>query len=77
VELALTLTRYLVENKIRGRRRFPLTMILKPLEKCNLTCEGCGASRQTVVPRGTWITLLGDASKGVAWRCTLERLPES
>ena len=103
VELALKLTRYLVENKIRGRRRFPLTMIFKPLEKCNLACEGCdpireyesvidrtmtvedcltaveecGASRQTVVPRGTWITLLGDASKGVAWRCTLERLPES
>jgi hopanoid biosynthesis associated radical SAM protein HpnH len=46
VELALKLTRYLVENKIRGRRRFPLTMILEPLEKCNLACEGCGRIRE-------------------------------
>jgi len=46
VELTLKLTRYLVENKIRGRRRFPLTMILEPLEKCNLACEGCGRIRE-------------------------------
>jgi len=46
VELTLKLTRYLIENKIRGRRRFPLTMILEPLEKCNLACEGCGRIRE-------------------------------
>jgi len=46
VELTLRLARYLVESKIRRRCRFPLTMILEPLEKCNLTCEGCGRIRE-------------------------------
>ena len=46
VGLALKLTRYLVENKIRGRRRFPLTMILEPLEKCNLTLPALADAAQ-------------------------------
>ncbi len=44
--LTLKLARYLIENKARGRKRFPLTMILEPLEKCNLACEGCGRIRE-------------------------------
>jgi len=46
VQLALKLTRYLVENKIRGRRRFPLTMILEPLEKCNLALPALADAAQ-------------------------------
>ncbi len=44
--LTLKLTRYLIESKIRGRRKFPLTMILEPLEACNLACQGCGRIRE-------------------------------
>ena len=40
------MARYLIGNKIRRRRRFPLTMILEPLEKCNLACQGCGRIRE-------------------------------
>jgi len=38
--------RYLIKNKMRRRQRFPLTMILEPLEKCNLACQGCGRIRE-------------------------------
>ena len=30
----------------RGGKYFPLTMILEPLEACNLTCTGCGRIRE-------------------------------
>ena len=44
--LTLKLARYLIGSKIRGLRKFPLTMILEPLEKCNLACQGCGRIRE-------------------------------
>jgi len=44
--LTLKLAGYLIQNKARGRKRFPLTMILEPLEKCNLACQGCGRIRE-------------------------------
>jgi hopanoid biosynthesis associated radical SAM protein HpnH len=37
---------YLLRQKVAGRRHFPLTMILEPLEDCNLTCTGCGRIRE-------------------------------
>jgi hypothetical protein len=37
---------YLVQQKLKGRTHFPLTMILEPLEECNLTCTGCGRIRE-------------------------------
>ncbi len=46
VGLALKLTRYLVENKVRGRRRFPPTMILEPLEKCDLALPALADATQ-------------------------------
>ena len=46
MELALRLALYIVKNKIRGRKRFPLVTMLEPLEKCNLACEGCGRIRE-------------------------------
>ena len=46
LRLSLKMAWYLVKQKIRGRERFPLTMILEPLEDCNLTCTGCGRIRE-------------------------------
>ena len=46
MELAVRLSWYLIKNKVRGRKRFPLVTMLEPLEKCNLACEGCGRIRE-------------------------------
>ena len=42
LELALRVGVYILRNKLRGRRRFPLVTMLEPLEMCNLACVGCG-----------------------------------
>jgi hopanoid biosynthesis associated radical SAM protein HpnH len=33
---------YILGNKLRGRRRYPLVLMLEPLYRCNLACAGCG-----------------------------------
>ncbi len=46
IQLSLKLGWYLFQQKLKGRTHFPLTMILEPLEECNLTCTGCGRIRE-------------------------------
>jgi hopanoid biosynthesis associated radical SAM protein HpnH len=33
---------YIVQQKLRGRERYPLVLMLEPLFRCNLACAGCG-----------------------------------
>jgi hopanoid biosynthesis associated radical SAM protein HpnH len=33
---------YLVKQRLAGRRRYPLVLMLEPLFRCNLACAGCG-----------------------------------
>ncbi len=33
---------YVVKQHLRGRRRYPLVLMLEPLFRCNLSCAGCG-----------------------------------
>ena len=33
---------YLMKQKLRGNRRYPLVLMLEPLFRCNLACAGCG-----------------------------------
>jgi hopanoid biosynthesis associated radical SAM protein HpnH len=33
---------YVLGQKIRGVKRYPLVLMLEPLFRCNLECEGCG-----------------------------------
>jgi hopanoid biosynthesis associated radical SAM protein HpnH len=33
---------YLIRQKLSGRRRYPLVLMLEPLFRCNLACAGCG-----------------------------------
>jgi hopanoid biosynthesis associated radical SAM protein HpnH len=33
---------YLVRQKLAGRKRYPLVLMLEPLFRCNLACFGCG-----------------------------------
>ena len=46
VELSVRLAGYILKQKARGRRRFPLVTMLEPLEMCNLACIGCGRIRE-------------------------------
>jgi hopanoid biosynthesis associated radical SAM protein HpnH len=33
---------YLMRQRLAGRRRYPLVLMLEPLFRCNLACVGCG-----------------------------------
>ncbi|MBI3915574.1 MAG: adenosyl-hopene transferase HpnH [Betaproteobacteria bacterium] len=33
---------YLIKQKLRGVKRYPLVLMLEPLFRCNLACAGCG-----------------------------------
>jgi hopanoid biosynthesis associated radical SAM protein HpnH len=39
---SMTVARYLMSQRLRGRERFPLLVELEPLFQCNLACAGCG-----------------------------------
>ncbi|MGF1604391.1 MAG: adenosyl-hopene transferase HpnH [Thermosynechococcaceae cyanobacterium] len=39
---ALEVGIYLVTQRMKGRKRFPLVLMLEPLFRCNLACSGCG-----------------------------------
>lgn len=39
---AWTVASYVLRNQLRGRRRYPLVLMLEPLFRCNLACAGCG-----------------------------------
>jgi hopanoid biosynthesis associated radical SAM protein HpnH len=33
---------YIIKQRVMGRRRYPLVLMLEPLFRCNLACAGCG-----------------------------------
>src|ERR1035438_5689463 len=37
-----TVASYVVRQKLKGRKYYPLTLMLEPLLRCNLACAGCG-----------------------------------
>jgi hopanoid biosynthesis associated radical SAM protein HpnH len=37
-----TVASYVLKQKITGRQRYPLVLMLEPLFRCNLACAGCG-----------------------------------
>jgi hopanoid biosynthesis associated radical SAM protein HpnH len=42
VSQAWTVASYVLKQKIKGRKRYPLVLMLEPLYRCNLACAGCG-----------------------------------
>src|SRR6202167_3361808 len=42
VSQAWTVATYVLTQKLKGRKRFPLVTMLEPLFRCNLACAGCG-----------------------------------
>jgi hopanoid biosynthesis associated radical SAM protein HpnH len=37
-----TVATYVLKQKLTGRKRYPLVLMLEPLFRCNLACAGCG-----------------------------------
>jgi hopanoid biosynthesis associated radical SAM protein HpnH len=37
-----TVATYVLKNRLRGKKRYPLVLMLEPLFRCNLACAGCG-----------------------------------
>ena len=44
--LTSSLTGYLLKQKLQGKKRYPLVLMLEPLFRCNLKCTGCGRIRE-------------------------------
>jgi len=42
VSQAWTVASYVLKQKMRGRKQYPLVLMLEPLYRCNLACAGCG-----------------------------------
>ena len=39
---ALSVGTYVLRQHLKGRKRYPLVLMLEPLFRCNLACAGCG-----------------------------------
>ena len=39
---AIKIGAYVMRQKLKGRERYPLVLMLEPLFRCNLECIGCG-----------------------------------
>src|SRR5918993_5183438 len=37
-----TVASYVLTQKLKGVKRYPLVLMLEPLFRCNLACAGCG-----------------------------------
>jgi hopanoid biosynthesis associated radical SAM protein HpnH len=37
-----TVATYVLKQRLKRRRRYPLVLMLEPLFRCNLACAGCG-----------------------------------
>jgi hypothetical protein len=42
VSQAWTVATYVLGQKLKGRKRYPLVLMLEPLFRCNLACAGWG-----------------------------------
>ncbi len=37
-----TMSSYVLKQKLKGKKRYPIVLMLEPLFRCNLACAGCG-----------------------------------
>jgi hopanoid biosynthesis associated radical SAM protein HpnH len=42
VSQMVTVASHVIRQKLAGRKRYPLVLMLEPLFRCNLACAGCG-----------------------------------
>jgi hopanoid biosynthesis associated radical SAM protein HpnH len=48
LQQAFEVGKYLVTQRLKGNKRFPLVLMLEPLFRCNLACTGCGKIQHPV-----------------------------
>lgn len=46
LSLSITIASYIIKNRLSGKKRFPMVLMLEPTHRCNLSCEGCGRIRE-------------------------------
>jgi hopanoid biosynthesis associated radical SAM protein HpnH len=58
---AVAVGKYIVGQRLRGQKRYPLVLMLEPLFRCNLECAGCGkiqypeeTLRRMLTPEQCW-----------------------
>ncbi|MCL2474429.1 MAG: adenosyl-hopene transferase HpnH [Alphaproteobacteria bacterium] len=42
VQQQIAVALYMIKQKLKGNKHFPLVLMLEPLFRCNLSCAGCG-----------------------------------
>ncbi len=47
VSQVLSVAKYAISNTLKGRKKYPLVMMLEPLFQCNLACSGCGKIQES------------------------------
>lgn len=48
IQQAIEVGKYIVSQRLKGRKRYALTLMLEPLFRCNLACSGCGKIQHPV-----------------------------
>ena len=61
ISQAWTVASYVLKQRLRGIKRYPLVLMLEPLFRCNLACAGCGkiqhpleVLRRQLTPEQCW-----------------------
>ncbi|MCS6942702.1 MAG: adenosyl-hopene transferase HpnH [Geminocystis sp.] len=48
LQQAIAVGTYILKQRLQGKKRFPLVLMLEPLFRCNLACPGCGKIQHPV-----------------------------
>src|SRR5246500_4908210 len=46
LKMTANLAKYVAGRRLSGVQKFPMVLMLEPLQACNLTCTGCGRIRE-------------------------------
>ncbi len=56
LQQAIAVGTYILRQRLQGKKRFPLVLMLEPLFRCNLACPGCGKIQHPVEILKTHLT---------------------
>lgn len=48
LQQAISVGTYILRQRLKGNKRYPLVLMLEPLFRCNLACQGCGKIQHPV-----------------------------
>src|SRR5712692_1211934 len=56
VQQAVTVGAYVMKQRLKRNKRYPLVLMLEPLYRCNLACAGCGKIQHPESVLNTYLT---------------------